>query len=71
MTTRLCKVVEINVKTGKTKTVEREFVISDEPEIDVTGIDPEKLKQVLLNAGIIQDISEIELEIEPIKKPIT
>lgn len=61
MIRELGKVFEVNAKTGLTKTYEKEFDLPEEPMEDLPkGIDAEKLKQVLLKAGIIKDISEVE-----------
>ena len=53
-------VVEYNVKTGKTTMYEKEFEFPDTVAEMPKGVDLEKLKQVLLNKGIIADPRELE-----------
>ena len=72
MVKEIGRVLEFNVRTKERKEYEMEFDFPHEPMEEIPpGIDPEKLKQVLLDAGVIQDIKEIEPEVEVVKEPIT
>lgn len=53
------KVLVYDVKTKKQEIVEQE--IPEMPSFDFKKpLDPDKVKNVLLNAGLIADISEVE-----------
>jgi hypothetical protein len=59
------KALKVDIQTGKEEYIETDEEFNFPPSIEPKGgIDFEKLKQVLLDKGIIKD----KLEIEPDKK---